>query len=353
MDELRSASEEAALPGEFGPYRVVRLLQKGGMGSVYEVEHGQLGVRYALKLFTLDHGAREMMRDKFQAEGRILARLVHPGLVRVFHLDVDARTGNPYFVMDLVLDGDGATRTLADVDTDALDERQVLAWFGELAEVLDYVHAQGIVHRDVKPGNVLVDAVGHVRLTDFGVSRLFGQCLREEVHAVTTCILDATTGSQLVLGTRGFLAPEVARGGAATPAADVYSLGVLILYLLTGMWYEKGARALDFLDALERPWRKVLESMLEEDPAARPGTLAPLVRELSAAAPQGRARVARPHASRLKARTIVGIAAGVALALAVGTLLHGTLRGTSMSPRDIDAELADLFGPAGIYEVQR
>ena len=90
-----------------GSYRIIRLLGEGGMGAVYEVEHEKLGVRYALKTFVLSDGNAEMFRKRFQAEGRILARLNHPGIIRVFDLDIDSRTGVLYYVMDLVLYRDG------------------------------------------------------------------------------------------------------------------------------------------------------------------------------------------------------------------------------------------------------
>ena len=146
-------------PGQkIGVYRVIRLLGQGGMGAVYEVEHTQLGVHYALKAFTLESGHTDVLKNKFLTEGKVLARLHDPHLVRVFDLNFDDVTGTPYFVMDLVLSEDGNPRTLSDVKTAELDEDCVLKWFVELAAALDYIHAQGIVHRDVKLGNVLLSS---------------------------------------------------------------------------------------------------------------------------------------------------------------------------------------------------
>ena len=95
---------------QIGTYRIVRLLGKGGMGAVYEVEHMQLGVHYALKTFTLEEGHVEVLKNKFLTEGKVLARLHDPRLVRVFDLNFDETTGMPYFVMDLVLSEDGKPR---------------------------------------------------------------------------------------------------------------------------------------------------------------------------------------------------------------------------------------------------
>ena len=152
-----------------GVYRVIRLLGKGGMGAVYEVEHTQLGVHYALKAFTLEKGHVDTLKNKFLAEGKVLARLRNPNLVRVFDLNFDEATGTPYFVMDLVLSEDGNPHTLSDIKTAELDEDCILQWFKELAAAVDYIHAQGVVHRDIKLGNVLLSTGKHVVLSDFGV----------------------------------------------------------------------------------------------------------------------------------------------------------------------------------------
>lgn len=123
----------------------------------------------------------------------MLARLHDQHLVRIFDLNFDETTGTPYFVMELVLYDDGSPRTLSDVSTEELDEDYVLQWFTELASVIDYIHEQGIVHRDIKLGNVLLSSDGHVVLSDFGISRLFSERLRSDVKAVNTMI-SATFG---------------------------------------------------------------------------------------------------------------------------------------------------------------
>ena len=345
-----------------GVYRIVRLLGKGAMGAVYEVVHTQLGVHYALKSFTLEDGHVDVLKEKFLAEGRILARLQHPNVIRVFDLNFDEATKTPYFVMDLVCYKDGSPHTLADIEVSDLDEEFVRQWFTELASAIDYIHAQGIVHRDIKLNNVLLTADKHVILSDFGVSRLFSDSLRREVRATTTMVAEAKN-SRLVMGTRGYMAPEVERGEEATPAADVYSLAVMIVYLLTGVWYEPGSRALQLLETLELPWAQVLPQMLAEDPAERPANLSVLAKQLGVPASEAKT-VVRP-AAHPPAETQTGakprwrlppwkpvavIGGGIAAAAAVFTAAWFALRKPA-TPQSAEEEFAAAFGADGVFEV--
>ena len=162
-------------PGQqIGAYRIIRLLGEGGMGAVYEVEHTQLGVHYALKAFTPEDGHVDVLKNKFLTEGKVLARLHDPHLVHVFDLNFDDATGTPYFVMELVLSDDGSPRTLSDVRTDELDEDCVLQWFTELAAIIDYIHEQGIVHRDIKPENIMINTYFDRMNLDDNTRYIFG-----------------------------------------------------------------------------------------------------------------------------------------------------------------------------------
>ena len=202
-----------------GRYRVVRLLGTGGMGTVYEVERMDGGGRYALKAFTRDHGDVESLRRRFQTEGKALQLLRHPNLLRVYELDEDVASGSLYFVMDLVLDANGAARTLADVESGDVDEAQLARWYGQLKSALDYIHAEGVVHRDVKPSNVLINADGDSILGDFGISRFTDGDLRRKLDAETT-MESVDADARTVMGSVMYLAPEVQRGERATPSAD-------------------------------------------------------------------------------------------------------------------------------------
>lgn len=251
-----------------GPYRLLRELGHGGMGTVYEARRGDDGEAVALKVFTLDHGNRDFLRKRFAAEAKILTKFRHPHVVTVrdFALDGD----RPYFAMDLVLNAGGRPETLEDRRRSGqVTEAEALKWFEELRAALAYSHAQGVVHRDVKLENVLLDAEGHAVLSDFGVSRILCDKMRGELEVTTTFVPGETTGTRPVMGTYWYLAPELRKGGEATPASDWYALGVLMFRLLTGLWYEPGTQAFELLAPYDHSWRERLEHLLAEDPARR------------------------------------------------------------------------------------
>ena len=272
------------------------------MGIVYEAEHRTLGTHCALKVFALDHGRVELFRQRFLAEGKALARLRHPNLARVFDLDLLEDGRRAYFVMDLVLDKDGRARTLADLEPGEADEKRLAAWFAQLASALDYVHDVGIVHRDIKLNNIFLNETGGVTLGDFGIAKFEGERILREVGAVRTQIVrgDAAGTCRVVMGTGGYMAPEMLRGGAATAASDTYALGVTFFRLLMGLWYEPGTDAFRLLEPFGAVWMEALTRMLAADPARRPVRLMPLAARLKAAEgletpASGRAKLCSPR----------------------------------------------------------
>lgn len=263
-----------------GCYRVIRLLGRGGMGIVYEVEHLSLGVHYAMKVFNRSLGEDERLRERFRAEGRLLARLDHPHLVHVHDLGVDEASGVMFFIMDLVVYGTGDPCTLEDVRrAGGFTEDQVRDWFADIRSCLEYVHQQGVVHRDIKLENILLNADGRAVVSDFGISRIFNRDLRREAGLGTTTFASRTGWNSPVMGTMGYLPPEVKSGDLATEAADLYSFGVALFRLLTGIWYETGTDALSLLEPFEYNWDRVLPPLLSVDPELRVMPLAMPVRK--------------------------------------------------------------------------
>ena len=250
-----------------GRYRVLKPLGSGGMGSVYEVEHIRLGNRYALKVFSFEGSNHEFLRKRFLSEGRLLARLNHPQIVRVHDMDVEDSFA--WFAMDFVKGPDGVKLTLADVpQAGAAPEAQVAGWYADVRAALQAVHAAGIVHRDVKLENILIGSDGHAVLSDFGISKVVDDRLRREI-SVTRTMVSAEADRKIVMGTAAYLAPEIRSGTDYTPAADLYALGIAFFRLLTGLWYEPGPHAFDLLAPFDRRWRKVFAALLAEKPEDR------------------------------------------------------------------------------------
>lgn len=264
------------------------------MGVVYEVEHITLGVRRALKVFNMTGERSAGFRERFLSEGRLLARLSHPSIVRVYDLGWDDADATPWFAMDLVVGADGEPRTLADLTPGETDEDQVAEWFTALCSTIGYIHSQGVLHRDIKPGNILISSDGRLVLSDFGISRIVREELRINVGAGVTCFEGTAKGHPgPVMGTCGFMAPEVLRGEPSTVASDIYSLGVVFFRLLTGVWYDgslaPGSAATDatgvdsarLLQDLEYNWSEILPPMLATEPSERPRSVSTIAASLT------------------------------------------------------------------------
>lgn len=239
-------------------YRLGPVLGRGGMATVYAGTDTKLRRPVAVKLF--HPGAEENTRARLETEARLLGGLSHPGLLKVF--DVSVVDDQPYLVLQLV---DG--RTLRQLINDGPLRPAVVARLGSrLAETLAYIHSRQIVHRDIKPSNVLLDSSGTGYLADFGIAALIGSArLTRTGHCV---------------GTAAYLAPEQVSGAGPHPAADIYSLALVLLECLTGRPEFPGsdveaavarlARAPKVPDWLPPALRQTLVAMLARHPADRP-----------------------------------------------------------------------------------
>jgi serine/threonine protein kinase len=197
-------------------YLTPELIGQGGMGEIYRAEDELLGRTVAVKVLAKRFSADEALRGRFTREALAAARLSgEPNTVTIF--DVGEHEGRPFIVMEYLRGGSLEDRLR---EHGAQDPGRVLAWLDEAGAALDAAHDHGVVHRDVKPGNLLLAGDGTVRVADFGVASAAG--------------LDSLTMTGTILGTAGYLAPEQARGEPTTPATDLYALAVVAFELLTG-----------------------------------------------------------------------------------------------------------------------
>jgi serine/threonine-protein kinase len=206
-----------------GPYRLLRELGRGGMGVVYLAERadGQFRRQVAVKLLRVTHDA-DTLRRRFLAERQILASLNHPNIAQLLDGGVTDDGHLPYLVMEYV-DGVPIT-TYCDQQRLTIEER--LALFHDVCAAVHHAHSNLVLHRDIKPGNILVTAARRVKLLDFGIAKLMNPMLGPDDMAVTQ--------TELRVMTPEYASPEQVRGDTLTTASDVYALGVLLYALLSG-----------------------------------------------------------------------------------------------------------------------
>ncbi|HEX3742730.1 MAG TPA: protein kinase [Bryobacteraceae bacterium] len=234
--------EESRTGELFGRYRIVRLLGEGGMGEVYLAEDTELARKVALKI--VKNGVRtNRLLDSFDREGRILAHLNHENIARLLDAGTSA-AGVPYLVMEYV-DGKPITEH-CDVSGLSIDDR--LELFRVVCSAVQYAHQNVVVHRDLKPGNIMVTAGGQVKLLDFGIAKLLDSTVPAEAG---TTMLPALTPE--------YASPEQARGEPTTTATDIYSLGVVLYELLTGA---------GLFERKDRTSGEVLKAICDQDPPA-------------------------------------------------------------------------------------
>jgi tRNA A-37 threonylcarbamoyl transferase component Bud32 len=198
-----------------GRYRLVELIGQGGMARIYRAHDNQLDRDVAVKLLRPEYGRDPDFGSRFRHEAQAAASLNHPNVVSVYDYGQDE--AGPFIVMELV---DGEDLAAIVKRSGALPPRQAARIIAEAARALHAAHSRGIVHRDVKTGNIMIDREGRVKVTDFGIARAIAEA---------QMTLPGTT-----LGSVHYFSPEQARGDQTTASSDIYSLGIVLYELLTG-----------------------------------------------------------------------------------------------------------------------
>lgn len=348
VDHSDTEPDLPGIPPDLGPYHLVKILGRGGMGIVYEAVHVELGSRAAVKVLAQHCSDADAVR-RFRKEWQAIGRLDHPNVVRALHAGIAGTT--PYLAMELVSGPDAGTlvRRLG-----RLNPAEATAIIIQAAEGLAHAHAAGIIHRDVKPSNLVLAPDGTVKLLDLGLACISGS-------GITSTRLTRN----IYLGTADYMAPEQWDDSAHVgPAADVYALGCVYYQLLTGAapyaapdYPSPRSKMLAHQESPVPDPRQVcpdlpselvliLQAMLAKDPQARPmaRTLAPMLAPLAAPDRLGRlaemastpdihfndgpptARIELPPQRwpRGRSRWVLGIFAGIAFAGAVGAGLYAT-----------------------------
>ena len=262
----------------FGDYELLDEIARGGMGVVYRARQVSLNRVVALKMILSGQLASQADVQRFRQEAELAANLDHPGIVPIY--EIGEHHGQHYFSMKLIEGGTLHFRA-AEFQRDA---RKAAALMATVARAVHHAHQQGILHRDLKPGNILIDAAGEPHVTDFGLARKIG--------------LDSSlTMSGQIMGTPHYMAPEQARGEnrALTPGADIYSLGAMLYELLGGQRPFTGEDFITLLKqvaetepprlrtlkpSLDRDIETMVMKCLEKSPAARYATAAELADDL-------------------------------------------------------------------------
>ena len=353
-EPVGDAPAELAAGTQIGSYRIDGVLGRGGMGVVYRATDTKLHRPVAIKFLSIV--ADEQAKRRFRQEAETASSLNHPHIVTVY--DVGEHDGQQYIVSELVEGGplDEWSRT-----TRRRSWRQSVELLTGIADALAAAHAAGVLHRDVKPGNVLIDANGYAKLADFGLAKLVDPGDQNDSVAK----ISKATRAGLVLGTVAYMSPEQASGQSVDERSDVFSFGIVLYELIAGHRPFEAGNDLELLksivhapaeplpDGLPELLRMAIDKTLQKDPADRYQTMRDLVADLrrvtrsaSAATPALRGAAAE-RASRVPWLVAAGLALLLVAAL-VPTARYFLRAPPRAAPRIVyDIALPGYVGGAG------
>lgn len=264
-------------PKQLGPYQIESLLGRGGMGAVYKAAHIDTGEAAAVKVLAAQYASEPHFRGRFAIEIETLKKLDHENIVSIYGFGEEGE--QLFYAMELV---DGVNLFQAMRDGRVFTIRQVITFAQQICAALRHAHDRGIVHRDLKPANLMLDAGGNIKLTDFGIAKLFGA--------------SQMTAAGGVLGTADYMSPEQAEGKTATVRSDLYSLGSVIFAIMARrapfaakslpevlhkLRYEEAPPLHKYAPEAPNRLAKLVSRLLEKDPQRRIGTAVAVSKRLA------------------------------------------------------------------------
>jgi len=326
----------------FGPYSIIGPLGAGGMGAVYRARDAKLGRELAIKVLPEDVAGNHDRLARFEQEARSASLLNHPNIITIY--EVGEHEGTPYIAMELI---DG--RSLRDALEDGhLPLRKAIAIAAQIADGLAAAHERGVVHRDLKPDNVMVTRAGHVKVLDFGLAKLAAPQQTDDTMVMQR---HPATTPGTIMGTVGYMSPEQAAGAETNYRSDQFSFGAILYEMLTGRRAFHASTSAETLAAIIRddpapvdattvpqPLRWIVERCLAKAPDERYDSTRDLARDLqrlrdSLSEPtitSGASAVPRPPRRRLLLPILAGAVLLLAGAGAFALYLQSTAKGPAL-----------------------